>query len=106
MGPSQPKTLGSLNGVTRLKRNMLMGSILPLSIIGPPSPGPHSRLCLPKDHSQLANINPTYESSSVNCCVDDWFVPGGRTGYWFTVGITSRGDRGSDARLGAVGGFP
>src|SRR5580698_2519563 len=28
---------------------------------------PHSRLCLPKDNSQLANINPTYESSSVNC---------------------------------------
>ncbi len=59
IGPSQPKKLGNLNGVTRLMRNMLMGSMLSLSIIGPPSPGPHHRLCLPKVNSQLESIIPT-----------------------------------------------
>ncbi len=44
IGPSQPRTLGSLNGVTRLTLNMLSGAALSLKISGPPSPGPHHRL--------------------------------------------------------------
>ncbi len=36
MGPSTPRKLGSVKGVTRLTRNILIGAALSLNIMGPP----------------------------------------------------------------------
>ena len=47
IGPSTPRKLGSLKGVTRLIRNIDSGSALSLSITPPPSSGPHLKLCFP-----------------------------------------------------------
>src|SRR3989442_1434379 len=58
-GPRNFKKLGSLNGDTRLTRNILTGSALSLNIIGPPAPGPHQRLCWPNVTCQFSKFNPT-----------------------------------------------
>src|SRR6266851_7689387 len=65
-GPSHPRMLGNLSGVVRLIRNMLIGGALLLSVIDPPSPGPHERLCFPKETCQFDNIKPTYASNKLN----------------------------------------
>src|SRR6476646_4321743 len=57
--------LGSLNGETRLMRNMLIGSELLLNIIEPAAPGPHQILCLPNVISQLSKVIPRYASRRV-----------------------------------------
>src|SRR6266852_6236463 len=66
IGPSHPRILGNLTGATRFTRNMSIGTTLSLNIIGPPSPGPHQRLCLPKENSQFDVVRPTYASSKRN----------------------------------------
>src|SRR5258708_13018395 len=63
IGPSHPRILGSLTGSTRFTRNMLIGTALSLNIIGPPSPGPHQRLCLPKDNSHFDTVSQTNPST-------------------------------------------
>src|SRR6266436_2379029 len=62
IGPSQPRIEGNLSGVTRLTRNMFIGCALLLRVSESPSPGPHERLCLPKDTCQLDKAIPTYAS--------------------------------------------
>src|SRR5258708_20723064 len=71
IGPSQPRIEGNLRGVIRLTRNILIGCELLLNVSEPPSPGPHERLCLPKEICQLDAISPTYASKSLS-----WFTAG------------------------------
>src|SRR5438445_879444 len=66
IGPNHPRKLGNVSGVARLIRNMLIGGALLLSVMEPPSPGPHERLCFPKEICQFDHISPTYTSSNLN----------------------------------------
>src|SRR5713101_5629273 len=77
IGPNQPRILGSLTGATRFTRSMLIGTALSLNIIGPPSPGPQERLCLPNENSQFDAVRPTYASSKRNWFTGDVPVSGG-----------------------------
>src|SRR6266851_5721968 len=76
MGPSHPRKLGNLRGVVRLIRNMLIGRELLLSVIEPPSPGPHERLCFPKETCQFDSMSPAYVSRNSNCWTEGLVVPG------------------------------
>src|SRR5258708_18205426 len=79
IGPSHPRILGSLTGSTRFTRNMLIGTALSLNIIGPPSPGPHQSLCLPKETSQFDVVRPTYASRKRNWLTSGVTVSGGKS---------------------------
>src|SRR5712672_4862854 len=71
IGPNQPRKLGSFNGATRFTRNILLiGAALSLNIIGPPSPGPHHKLCFPYENCQFDHVIPTYASSNLNCVTE------------------------------------
>src|SRR5579859_996743 len=59
MSPSSRKIQGSRNGALRLTRKRFSGSALSLKRNGPPSFGPHHRLCLPKENCQFAKFIPT-----------------------------------------------
>src|SRR5260370_20546356 len=77
IGPNHPRKLGSLSGVVRLIRNILIGCALSLRVKDPPSPGPHERLCFPKETCQFDNIKPAYASSTLNCLTDGLAVSRG-----------------------------
>jgi len=53
-----PRKLGNASGVVRLTRNMFRARVV-LSAMEPPSPGPHERLCFPKEICQFDHISPT-----------------------------------------------
>src|ERR1700758_1064872 len=62
--PRNRKSQGNRNGLTRSTVNMLFsGAALLVSIIFPPSLGPHHKVFLPNENCQLPRLSPTYVSS-------------------------------------------
>src|SRR5579871_2685282 len=107
IGPNHPRKLGSFKGVVRLMRNMFMGWMLSLKSSGPPSPGPHHRLCLPNVNSQFDNINPTYASKSLRSLTAGCGVPGASSGKkLICVWTASRVASEYAGTLGAVSNSP
>src|SRR5713101_3089748 len=84
------KTLGSLNGETRLIRNMFNGSALSLNISGPPSVGLHHRLCFPNETCQFSKFIPTYASSNRTRLTAENGVAGGTPGMLSTEAMNFR----------------
>ena len=64
MGPSRPKKLGRVKGVTRLTRNIRSGWALSPNIKGPPCEGPHHRLWFPYESCQSERFKATYVSKN------------------------------------------